>query len=434
MTTEKFSKIEFETALTDMSNEHIKLWEYYGFVKGEHVYRIPVKNGHLKRVVIEIRSSIDHSGYAAETGADSIRLYLVHSETGKPLAEKPDAYTTRIAGWQIRMKEKISWLYKKGLEMVDCPKCNGVMVLRKGKFGDFYGCNNYPNCKHTMKSLPVVNEIKEETKPVEIAMDLLEEVLSELETVKPVVASKPVMLNKQQLAYVNAPVNANLRVMAGPGSGKTTATIERIVHLIQNGVNPDNIVYTTFSKDMADEGYRRILAKLPEVANTNMAKQVCTIHALCFRMLSWEGLKYDVAKEWQVKKALSEIIEEVWENNPEKPGYNEVLLWINNAKLNGLTANEDYSFYFQYMGNLAAYVHEARVKFDAQMEAQHLITFADMTYKVEQMLMRNRNFREKYQAKFTHILVDEAQDTNAQALRILITLSLEPGKNTVYRN
>jgi DNA helicase-2/ATP-dependent DNA helicase PcrA len=222
--------------------------------------------------------------------------------------------------------------------------------------------------------------------------------------------------------------------MAGPGSGKTTATIERIVYLIQNGVNPDNIVYTTFSKDMADEGYKRILAKLPEVANTNMAKQVCTIHALCFRMLSWEGLKSEVAKEWQIKKALSEIIEEVWENNPEKPGYNEVLLWINNAKLNGLTANEDYSFYFQYMGNLAAYVHDARVKFDAQMEAQHLITFADMTYKVEQMLMRNRNFREKYQARFTHILVDEAQDTNAQALRILITLSLDHGKNTVYRN
>ncbi len=30
-----------------------------------------------------------------------------------------------------------------------CPNCNIQMVLRKGTYGDFYGCRNYPNCKHT---------------------------------------------------------------------------------------------------------------------------------------------------------------------------------------------------------------------------------------------------------------------------------------------
>ena len=28
-----------------------------------------------------------------------------------------------------------------------CPKCGGVMVERTGKFGKFYGCSNYPDCK-----------------------------------------------------------------------------------------------------------------------------------------------------------------------------------------------------------------------------------------------------------------------------------------------
>ena len=32
-----------------------------------------------------------------------------------------------------------------------CPKCNGELVLRKGKYGQFYGCSNYPSCKFTMK-------------------------------------------------------------------------------------------------------------------------------------------------------------------------------------------------------------------------------------------------------------------------------------------
>ena len=31
-----------------------------------------------------------------------------------------------------------------------CPRCNGVLKLRKGKYGQFYGCSNYPNCKFTM--------------------------------------------------------------------------------------------------------------------------------------------------------------------------------------------------------------------------------------------------------------------------------------------
>ena len=32
-----------------------------------------------------------------------------------------------------------------------CPKCGGQLVLRKGKFGSFYGCSNYPNCKFTIQ-------------------------------------------------------------------------------------------------------------------------------------------------------------------------------------------------------------------------------------------------------------------------------------------
>jgi ssDNA-binding Zn-finger/Zn-ribbon topoisomerase 1 len=29
-----------------------------------------------------------------------------------------------------------------------CPRCNkGLLKLREGKYGQFYGCSNYPNCK-----------------------------------------------------------------------------------------------------------------------------------------------------------------------------------------------------------------------------------------------------------------------------------------------
>ena len=32
-----------------------------------------------------------------------------------------------------------------------CPYCKTELVLRKGKFGEFYGCPNFPKCRYTLK-------------------------------------------------------------------------------------------------------------------------------------------------------------------------------------------------------------------------------------------------------------------------------------------
>ena len=32
-----------------------------------------------------------------------------------------------------------------------CPRCGGNLVLRNGRYGRFYGCSNYPNCKYILK-------------------------------------------------------------------------------------------------------------------------------------------------------------------------------------------------------------------------------------------------------------------------------------------
>ncbi len=33
-----------------------------------------------------------------------------------------------------------------------CPFCGGQLVLRKGRYGDFYGCSSYPKCRYTRKT------------------------------------------------------------------------------------------------------------------------------------------------------------------------------------------------------------------------------------------------------------------------------------------
>ncbi len=35
---------------------------------------------------------------------------------------------------------------------LECPRCGGMLFLRKGKFGKFYGCGNFPSCRYTRKA------------------------------------------------------------------------------------------------------------------------------------------------------------------------------------------------------------------------------------------------------------------------------------------
>lgn len=32
-----------------------------------------------------------------------------------------------------------------------CPKCGGKLIERKGQYGEFYGCSNFPKCRYTLK-------------------------------------------------------------------------------------------------------------------------------------------------------------------------------------------------------------------------------------------------------------------------------------------
>lgn len=36
-------------------------------------------------------------------------------------------------------------------ENMICPKCHGTLVERKGKYGNFIGCSNFPNCRYIKK-------------------------------------------------------------------------------------------------------------------------------------------------------------------------------------------------------------------------------------------------------------------------------------------
>ena len=38
---------------------------------------------------------------------------------------------------------------REALGLKVCPKCGNVLKLRNGKFGEFYGCRSFPDCRYT---------------------------------------------------------------------------------------------------------------------------------------------------------------------------------------------------------------------------------------------------------------------------------------------
>lgn len=52
--------------------------------------------------------------------------------------------------YEKRQAERQAWKMA-NMSTESCPLCGSVMYKREGKYGEFLGCGNYPNCKGTRK-------------------------------------------------------------------------------------------------------------------------------------------------------------------------------------------------------------------------------------------------------------------------------------------
>ncbi len=53
--------------------------------------------------------------------------------------------------WEVQKQKKEAEGSGMGEEL-SCPLCGGVLCLRKGRYGKFYGCGNFPACRYTKKA------------------------------------------------------------------------------------------------------------------------------------------------------------------------------------------------------------------------------------------------------------------------------------------
>ena len=97
----------------------------------------PVINmSRLKRQMLSYRQQIISTDDVALIYDKIIKTNLVGAENEK---RHINAVKNKVSQRQTALKNG------------KCPKCGNDLVLRNGKYGQFYGCANYPKCKFTQK-------------------------------------------------------------------------------------------------------------------------------------------------------------------------------------------------------------------------------------------------------------------------------------------
>jgi len=99
-------------------------------------------------------------------------------------------------------------------------------------------------------------------------------------------SNRTIKLNDEQYRVVVAKPNQNIRVIACAGSGKTTTIICRIKYLIDQGINPETIMLTTFNVDANENMKNKIIdlfGFLPKITIGTIDSIACRFYYRFFR-------------------------------------------------------------------------------------------------------------------------------------------------------
>jgi DNA helicase-2/ATP-dependent DNA helicase PcrA len=218
---------------------------------------------------------------------------------------------------------------------------------------------------------------------------------------------------RQAAAHIKGP----LMVIAGAGSGKTRVLTYRIAHLMQNGVDPFNILALTFTNKAAKEMKERIEHIVGKDARNLW---MGTFHAIFAKILRIECERIGYPRDFTIydtqdsKNLLKSIVKEMnLDDKLYKP--NIVYSRISSAKNNLISAtaylkNDD--IMADDRMNHRPKLGEIYMEYQKRCFKSNAMDFDDLLFKTNVLLKDHPDVLLKYQQRFQYILVDEYQDTN----------------------
>lgn len=235
-------------------------------------------------------------------------------------------------------------------------------------------------------------------------------------------------LNERQLDAVKT-TEGPLLILAGAGAGKTKTITHRILHLIKNGVNPEEILAITFTNKAAREMRERVMKLLAEDRDLNLPIStsalygdagkgrpfVSTFHSLGVLIIKEFGSLIGISRHFAIydradsRGAIKEAIVMAGQD-PKKIEPSKVLGIISREKGNFVSQLEyEAKNTDDYMGAIVAEVWR---HYDGILKKDKALDFDDLLFKATSLIASNDQVRAHYQKRWKYLHIDEYQDTN----------------------
>jgi DNA helicase-2/ATP-dependent DNA helicase PcrA len=215
-------------------------------------------------------------------------------------------------------------------------------------------------------------------------------------------------------------------VRAGAGSGKTRVLTLRIAYLVEHhSVQPANILALTFTNKAAKEMRERLRGQL---GNRVRGLTTGTFHAVCAKLLRAEiaGRIGSYTPDFTIYAAdeqlqlAAEALDAAKERPPTLLEPEDLLRQISRAKSRLLSPRLAARFAHD---PLDAFVAACYRRYQRALERANALDFDDMILLAHQLLSEHPDVLEEYQRRWTHILVDEYQDTDPSQHALIELLS-----------
>ena len=219
-------------------------------------------------------------------------------------------------------------------------------------------------------------------------------------------------------------------VIAGAGSGKTRVLTYKIAYLLEQGLNPWNILALTFTNKAAREMKERIGRLVGEERARYL--QMGTFHSVFSRILRAEAEKigfsanFTIYDQSDARSLVKTIIKEMaLDDKVYKP--NSVADRISMAKNHLILARQygQTAWARDDAQSKRSQISNIYIRYAERCRQANAMDFDDLLVYTYVLLQQHEEIRRKYTERFEFVLVDEYQDTNFAQQAIVLQLTRE---------
>ncbi|MBT5022993.1 ATP-dependent helicase [Candidatus Woesearchaeota archaeon] len=199
----------------------------------------------------------------------------------------------------------------------------------------------------------------------------------------------------------------NIKVVAGPGSGKTTLIIEKIKRLVDNGVKPNKILVITYTNKAAEDLERKIQEMMPE----QKGFYISTIHGFCTQFIRENSQFFQEYREFTVLDELGQflfIVKNIQFIKTEDLPFMQNLVYALKNYFGRIKDN----YSIKELESKDHIIKKAYLNYCSQLHSEKKFDFGDLINVVIKSINSNDKLKEIVNSKFEYLFIDEYQDIN----------------------